>query len=130
MTVSPDPSVTAHRTAALCSLLGSPEDLRHPGVRENAERARDLVRGGAGADELTECFGVLDHVLRQAGAAGGLLNASRGATARGVAAHIKVAVCPGPVPCNRLERARDLLPAPLCAVHGARMRKSRLGPGR
>ncbi len=134
MTVSPDPPELAYRTAALCSLFGSSDDMRQPGVRGAAERARDLLRSGAGADELTGCYEDLDHALRRAGYAGGLVDGSRGTTAPtvaapGVATHIKVAVCPGPVRCGRLDRARDLLPAPHCAVNGARMRKARMGPG-
>jgi hypothetical protein len=128
MTVSPNVPELAHRTAALCSLLGSPDDLRQPGVREAAERARELLRSGAGADELAACYDALDHALRRAGYAGGLLDASRGATAPGVVTHIRVAVCPGPARCSRLERARDLLPAPRCAVHDTRMHKARLRP--
>ncbi|MBD0422216.1 hypothetical protein H0H10_24175 [Streptomyces sp. TRM S81-3] len=130
MTVSPDRSGLVHRTAALCALLGSREELRQPGVREAAERARDLLRSGAGADELTACFDDLDHVLRRAGYAGGLLDGSRGAAVPGVTPHLKVAVCPGPARCSRTERARDLLPAPHCAVHDTRMHKARLRPGR
>ncbi|MGW0391004.1 hypothetical protein ACWDYJ_08885 [Streptomyces sp. NPDC003042] len=129
MTVSPDRSELAHHTAALCSLLGSPDDMRQTGIRETAERARDLLRSGAGADELVECYDALDDALRRAGAAGGLVNGSRSATTPGVATHVKVAVCPGLVRCSRLERARDLLPAPHCAVNGARMHKTRLAPG-
>ncbi|MFD3578542.1 hypothetical protein [Streptomyces sp. NPDC058644] len=129
MTVSPDHPELASGTAALCSLLGSPDDMAEPGVREPAERARELLRSGAGADEIAECYESLDDALRRAGAAGGLVNGSRGATTPGLAPHIRVAVCPGPARCSRLERARDLLPAPQCAVNGARMRKARLGPG-
>ncbi|MFF1277624.1 hypothetical protein ACFVZC_30145 [Streptomyces marokkonensis] len=65
--------------------------------------------------------------MRRNGDARGLVAGSRGATAPGIAPHIKVAVCPGSPLCSRVERARDLLPAPYCAVHGTRMRKSRLG---
>ena len=128
MTVPLDRSELARRTAALCSLLGSPHDLRQPGVRAAAESVRDLLRSGAGADELAAGYEDIDDALRRAGDAGGLLNDSRSATAPGVAAHIKVAVCPGPAGCSRLERARDLLPAPHCAVHDTRMHKRRLRP--
>ncbi|MFI8090202.1 hypothetical protein ACIF9R_18065 [Streptomyces sp. NPDC086080] len=119
----PDPRAAA----ALCALLGSPEDLRQPGVREAAERARDLLRSGADADELAICYRALDTALRRNGDARGLVNESRGTTVPGITPHIKVAVCPGPTRCIRAERARDLLPAPYCAVHGTRMRKARLG---
>ncbi|GHG74727.1 hypothetical protein GCM10018779_51700 [Streptomyces griseocarneus] len=112
----------------MCVLLGSPDDLRHPGVREAAERARDLLRSAADADELATCYRALDTALRRAGDARGLVNESRGAAAPGIVPHIKVAVCPGPAQCTRVERARDLLPAPQCAVNGTRMRKGRLGP--
>ncbi|MFE4831698.1 hypothetical protein [Streptomyces sp. NPDC056672] len=129
MTASPGFPRPDHRAAAaLCALLGSPEDLRQPGVREAAERARELLRAGAGADELATCYGALDTALRRTGDARGLVNESRGGTAPGITPHIKVAVCPGPAQCVRVERARDLLPAPHCAVNGTRMRKGRLGP--
>ncbi|GAA3150378.1 hypothetical protein ACFQ0X_07360 [Streptomyces rectiviolaceus] len=129
MTVSPDRPELAHGTAALCALLGSPDDMRQPGVQEAAERARDVLQSGAGADEIAECYETLDHAMRRAGDAGGLVNGSRGAMTPGLAQHIRVAVCPGPAHCSRLERARDLLPAPHCAVNGARMRKGRLDAG-
>ncbi|WP_225826511.1 hypothetical protein [Streptomyces naphthomycinicus] len=125
----PEPDGPGHRAAAaLCVLLGSPDDLRHPGVREAAERARELLRSGADAAELAAGYRDLDRALRQSVDARGLDSESRGATAPGVAPHIKVAVCPGPARCTRVERARDLLPAPHCAVNGTRMRKGRLGP--
>lgn len=131
MTASSDLPHADHRaTAALCVLLGSPDDLRQPGVREAAERARDLLRSGADADELAACYRALDTALRRAGDARGLVDGSRGWSAPGVAPHIKVAVCPGPARCPRLERARDLLPAPHCAVNDARMRKGRLDSAR
>ncbi|MGW5861226.1 hypothetical protein ACWFRJ_03475 [Streptomyces sp. NPDC055239] len=131
MTASPDfPRPDRGAAAALCALLGSPEDLRQPGVRETAERARDLLRSGADSDELAACFGALDMLLRQTGDARGLVSDSRGGEAPGITPHIKVAVCPGPAQCARVERARDLLPAPHCAVNDTRMRKSRLGPAR
>ncbi|WP_217130883.1 hypothetical protein [Streptomyces sp. AC558_RSS880] len=127
MTASPYLPRPDRAAAALCALLGSPEDLRQPGVREAAERARDLLRSGADADELAACYRALDTALRRNGDARGLAGVSRGATAPGIAPHIKVAVCPESPVCARMERARDLLPAPFCAVHGTRMRKSRLG---
>ncbi|MEU6764896.1 hypothetical protein ABZ916_20485 [Streptomyces sp. NPDC046853] len=131
MTASPDSSRPDRRAAAaLCALLGSSEDLRQPGIRERAEQARDLLRSGAGSDELVACFGALDMLLRQSGDARGLVNESRGAEVPGITPHIKVAVCPGPTQCTRVARARDLLPAPHCAVNDTRMRKSRLGPAR
>ncbi|MDN3020540.1 hypothetical protein [Streptomyces sp. S.PB5] len=110
--------------AALCALLNQPEALRQPGVREAAERARDLLRAGADAAELAGPYRALDTALRQAGDARGLSGA-RVARAPGIAQHITVAVCPGPARCTRVERARDLLPAPPCAVNGARMHKRR-----
>ena len=129
MTVQPDRSALAQKTAALCTLLGSSGDVRRlPEVQAAAERALTLLRSDADAAVLAACYDDLDHVLRQAGDARGLLNESRGATTPGVATHIKVAVCPGPARCSRLERARDLLPAPHCAVHDTRMRKWRLRP--
>ncbi|MEU1375357.1 hypothetical protein ABZ442_17095 [Streptomyces triculaminicus] len=129
MTASPDSPRHDHRAAAaLCVLLGSPDDLRQPGVRQAAERARDLLRSAADADELATCYHALDTALRQSGDARGLVSETRGGTAPGISPHIKVAVCPGPARCARVERARDLLPAPQCAVNGTRMRKGRLGP--
>ncbi|MFF3732402.1 hypothetical protein ACFYXM_19260 [Streptomyces sp. NPDC002476] len=128
MTASSDfPQADHSATAALCVLLGSPDNLRQPGVREAAEHARDRLRSGADDDELATCYRALDTALRRAGDARGLVNESRGWTAPGVAPHIKVAVCPGPAQCPRVERARDLLPAPHCAVNGTRMHKGRLG---
>ncbi|MGW2052094.1 hypothetical protein ACWCPF_44340 [Streptomyces sp. NPDC001858] len=129
MAASPDfPSPDRRAAAALCALLGSPEDLRLPEVRETAGRARDLLRSGAGSDELAACFRALDMLLRRTGDARGLVNESRGGEVPGITPHIKVALCPGPARCTRVERARDLLPAPHCAVNGTRMRKGRLGP--
>ncbi|MEU1198129.1 hypothetical protein ABZ446_18100 [Streptomyces sp. NPDC005813] len=131
MTEPPDRSELAHRTAAFCALLGSSGDVRRlPEVRAAAERALALLRSGADTAALAAGYDDMDHALRRSGHAGGLTGGSRGATAPGVAAHIKVAVCPSSAPCTRLERARDLLPAPPCAVHGARMRKARLEPER
>ncbi|MET8571556.1 hypothetical protein [Streptomyces sp. NPDC004783] len=130
MTVSPGVPELVRRQAALCALLGSREELRQPGVLAAAERARDLLRAGAGADELAACFDALDHALRRAGYAGGLVPTSRGVEVPGVAVHLKVAVCPGRARCSRVERARDLLPAPQCAVYEARMHKTRLRPER
>ncbi|MGA5052805.1 hypothetical protein ACPCAK_17640 [Streptomyces cellulosae] len=127
MTASPYLPRPDRAAAALCTLLGSPEDLRQPGVREAAERARDLLRSGADGDELAACYRALDTALRRNGDASGLAGGSRGPSVPGIAPHIKVAVCPGATLCARVERARDLLPAPQCAVHGTRMRKSRLG---
>ncbi|MBM7168816.1 hypothetical protein JQK87_10400 [Streptomyces sp. G44] len=128
-TPAPFPHTPDRAAAALCALLGSSEDLRNPGVRELAERARDLLRSGAGADELAACYRALDIALRQAGDAGGLVNGSRRARVPGISRRIKVAVCPGPVRCARVERARDLLPTPSCAVYGTRMGKGDLSPG-
>ncbi|MFD5450138.1 hypothetical protein ACWDTR_30355 [Streptomyces sp. NPDC003470] len=130
MTVSPGAPELVRRQAALCALLGSREEMQQPGVGEAAERARDLLRAGAGPEELAVCFDALDHALRRAGYAGGLLVASRGVEVPGVTTHVKVAVCPGPARCSRTERARDLLPAPHCAVHDVRMTKARLRPDR
>ncbi|WP_415949447.1 hypothetical protein [Streptomyces sp. KLOTTS4A1] len=130
MTASPDLSSADRRSAAaLCALLGTPEDLRGPGVRELAERARDLLRQGAGAEELADCYSALDTALRRAGDARGLVGGSRGGRVPGVSRRIKVALCPGPIGCTRVERARDLFPAPSCAVHGIRMSKGDLSPG-
>ncbi|MFH8491295.1 hypothetical protein [Streptomyces longisporoflavus] len=131
MTASPDlPRPDRRAAAALCALLGSPEDLRQPGIREAAEQARDLLRSGADSDELAAGFRALDTLLRRTGDARGLVNGSRGGEVPGITPHIKVALCPGPAHCDRVARARDLLPAPHCAVNDTRMRKGRLGPAR
>ncbi|MGK5639369.1 hypothetical protein ACSNOK_13825 [Streptomyces sp. URMC 126] len=132
MNTTPDsPPPDQRAAAALCALLGSPDALRQPGVREAAERARDLLRSAADADRLAAGYRALDTALRRAGDARGLVDGFRGGTAApGVSPHIKVAVCPGPAECSRVERARDLLPAPHCAVNGTRMRKARLGAAR
>ncbi|WP_328718906.1 hypothetical protein OHT52_04960 [Streptomyces sp. NBC_00247] len=148
MTGSADlPEAGRWAAAALCVLLGSPGDLAQPGVREPAERARDLLRSGAdagvgteagsgpdgragsGADELAACYAALNTALRRAGDARGLVAGGRSARISGIARDVKVAVCPGPAHCSRVERARDLLPAPACAVNGTRMSRRRLGPG-
>jgi hypothetical protein len=131
MTASPDSSVPdPGAAAALCALLGSPDDLRQPEVRQAAERAGELLRSGADAAELAACYRALDTALRRNGDARGLAGIARRPTAPGIAPHLKVVVCPGPAECTRVERARDLLPAPHCAVNGTRMLKSRLGPAR
>ncbi|GHG99446.1 hypothetical protein [Streptomyces lanatus] len=130
MTASPNlPHDDHHAVAALCTLLGSSGAMRHSRVREMAERARDLLRSGAGADELAAHYSALDTLVRQEVDARGLVvTQSRTERVPGIVHHIKVAECPGPLHCTRVERARDLLPAPPCAVNGTRMRKGRLGP--
>ncbi|MET8828480.1 hypothetical protein ABZX40_22740 [Streptomyces sp. NPDC004610] len=119
----PDPRAAA----ALCTLLSSPAELGDPAVREAAERARDLLRAGASDAELGAAYRALDTALRRTADARGLVYASRGTNAPGVLPHLRVAVCPGPAQCPRVERARDLWPAPQCAVNETRMRKGRLG---
>ncbi|MEV7289701.1 hypothetical protein AB0O01_34995 [Streptomyces sp. NPDC093252] len=121
----PDPRAAA----ALCTLLGAPAELADPGVREAAERAAGLLRTGASDAELGAAYRALDTALRRTADARGLVNGSRGTSAPGVLPHLRVAVCPGPARCPRVERARDLWPAPQCAVNGTRMRKGRLGAG-
>lgn len=131
MTAAPDSSQPDRRAAAaLCALLGSPQDLRQPGIRETAEQARDLLRSGAHSDELAAGFRALDTLLRQSGEARGLVNGSRGAEAPGITPHIKVALCPGPAQCTRVARARDLTLPRTAPVNDTRMRKGRLGPAR
>ncbi|MCX5400320.1 hypothetical protein [Streptomyces sp. NBC_00102] len=177
MTASADlPRADRRAAAALCALFASPADLAQPGVREPAERARELLRSAAGsgtgagtdsgaddgagtgtdsgtdaatvartdsgtdaatvartdsgAAELAACYDALDTALRRAGEARGLVTDTRSVKIAGIVHDIKVAVCPGPVQCTRVERARDLFPAPPCAVNGTRMRKRRLGPDR
>ncbi|MGW8886327.1 hypothetical protein [Streptomyces sp. NPDC055749] len=128
MTVSPGIPELTRKTAALCELFSLPRDMRLPGVQEAAERTRDLLRSGAGADELAACYDELDHALRLAGEARGLAGYGRGATAPGLAAHTKVAGCPGPARCSRLEVVRFRLPPAHCAINDARMHKVRLDP--
>ncbi|WP_151480329.1 hypothetical protein [Streptomyces albicerus] len=118
---------------ALCVLLGAERELRDlPDVPEAAARAKSLVVAGADTEELRTAFRKLEDALRAAGDARGLLGRSRGypgQQAPGVSTQIRVAVCPGPVRCTRMEPARDLWPAPLCAIGEQRMRKVRLRPG-
>ncbi|WP_328907863.1 hypothetical protein OG230_35390 [Streptomyces sp. NBC_00234] len=128
MTASPGIPELSDKAAALCKLFSTSTELRRPGVQESAERARDLLRSGAGADELAACYDDLDHALRVAGDAQGLAGHARGATAPGLAPHTKVAVCPGPARCSRLHVVRYRLPAAHCAVNDARMHKARLEP--
>ncbi|MGW6603906.1 hypothetical protein [Streptomyces sp. NPDC055036] len=129
MTELSDPGELAPKTAQLCALLGSPGELRRmPEVQAAARRVLDLLHSGASATELAAAYDLLDQALRRAGYAGGLLSHARGARIPGVRAHIKVAVCPGPVRCSRLERAGDIWRAPPCAINGERMRKTRLDP--
>lgn len=128
MTASPDlPGPDHGAVAALCA-LGSPDDLEDPGVREAAKQALALLRAGAGYDELAVSYSALDTALRQAGDERGLAGDARDARVRGIAQHTKVAVCPGPAQCTRVERARDLLAAPPCTINGGRMRKRRQKP--
>jgi hypothetical protein len=118
---------------ALCVLLGAERELRAlPEVPEAAARAKALLVARADTDTLMTAFRALDDALRGAGDARGLLGRTRGHAPQqspGVHTQIKVAVCPEPVPCARLEPVRDLWPAPLCAVGEQRMRKVRLRPG-
>ncbi|MGP4050671.1 hypothetical protein [Streptomyces sp. 2A115] len=121
---------------ALCVLLGAERELRDlPRVPEAAARAKSLVVSEAAAEELRTAFRALDEALRGAGDARGLLGHSRGFSdppgqrMPGVSTQIRVAVCPEPVRCARLEPVRDLWPAPGCAISGQRMRKVRLSPG-
>lgn len=121
--------------AALCLLLGEPGgsggDRR---VAESAARARALLAASGDPLRVDEALHAVDEALRGAGDARGLLGGSRGATEPrppgsvlpGVRPQIKVALCPGEPRCPRREPARDLWPAPMCAVAGVRMRKERL----
>ncbi|WP_406160201.1 hypothetical protein OG298_24280 [Streptomyces sp. NBC_01005] len=117
------------KVAELCALLCSPDELRQmPEAHAAAESAVALLRSGADAADLETAYDALDRALRRAGLANGLLGRARSVRAPGVRTHLKVAVCPGPVRCGRLERAGDFRPAPPCAVNGERMRKARLAP--
>ncbi|MFJ7423094.1 hypothetical protein ACIQXD_31485 [Streptomyces uncialis] len=125
----------ADSVAALCLLLGetggSGGDRR---VAESAERARALLAASGDPRRVDEALHAVDEALRRAGDARGLLGGSRGATdprpsgsaLPGLRPQIKVALCPGEPGCPRREPARDLWPAPMCAVAGVRMRKERL----
>ncbi|MFJ8869431.1 hypothetical protein ACIRD6_27150 [Streptomyces sp. NPDC102473] len=129
MTELSDGGELARRTAELCALLGSPGELRRmPEVQAAADGAAALLRSEAGAADLTAAYDVLDQALRRAGYANGLLAHARSTRPPGLRVHVKVAVCPGPIRCGRLERAGDLRPAPPCAINGERMRKTRLEP--
>lgn len=135
MSSSASDNELAQQTAALCLLLG---EGRHevrdlPQVLEAAERARELLVAEADPEEVGAAMRAVDHALRQAGEARGLLGRSRSPVARlhppGMRQTVKVAVCPFRLRCDRRERARDLLPAPACAVNGGRMVKEQLFPG-
>ncbi|MFI6691445.1 hypothetical protein ACIBLA_06725 [Streptomyces sp. NPDC050433] len=127
----------ADSVAALCLLLDDPDgQLSTDGqVAEAVGRARRLLIANAAPDQLDAAFGAVDEALRRAGDARGLLGNLRGevfgypaipATLPGVRPMIKVALCPGTVPCTRREPAKDLRRAPACAVNGVEMRKERL----
>ncbi|MEO3749923.1 hypothetical protein [Streptomyces sp. B6B3] len=133
MTAQSEDRQVADHTAALCALLADERELRRlPEVSDAATHARSLVASRVGAEELRAAFRAVDDALRRAGEARGLLGRSRGVAsgqAPGIGPQLRVAVCPAAVRCSRVERARDLLPAPPCAVSGDRMRKVRLRPG-
>ncbi|MFG2174043.1 hypothetical protein ACGFMO_22185 [Streptomyces niveus] len=123
----------ADRIAALCLLLNDRDGL-HGGdgqVAETVERARRLLAAdGTDPARLDAAFEAVDQALRRAGDARGL-GSGRGDIALpgslpGIRPVINVALCPGAVPCTRREPAKDLRPAPACAVNGVRMRKERL----
>ncbi|MFI9202231.1 hypothetical protein [Streptomyces sp. NPDC053048] len=133
----------AERTAALCGLLAESDGHGHGDarVREAVARAVALLRAPARSEEeLAVAFRAVDDALRRAGDARGLLGRFRGAPVSraavvapglpGLRPAIRVALCPGEVPCTRREPARDLWPAPQCPLHGARMRKERLARDR
>lgn len=146
----PDPAhgerLRADRIAALCVLLTDPHGPQRTddGVTRAVERARGLVATGtgpgpvpdAGSRQLDDALQALDDALRRAGDSRGLLGYVRGILGEpppgsrlpGLRTTIKVAVCPGTEPCTRREPARDLRPAPPCALNGAQMRKVRLRP--
>ncbi|WP_299537584.1 hypothetical protein [uncultured Streptomyces sp.] len=129
MTEPADSGELADKAAQLCVLLASPGESRGmPEVEAAARLASDLLRSGAPGAELAAAYDHLDRALRRAGYAGGLLRQARRTRLPGVRTHLKVAVCPGPVRCSRLERAGDIRPAPPCAVNGERMHKTRLDP--
>ncbi|MFD3484484.1 hypothetical protein [Streptomyces sp. NPDC058665] len=128
----------ASSIAALCALLGARDGLWRTDEEVSAatERARALLAPGSTADpgQLDAAFRELDEALLRAGDARGLGGQLRvgpgrpypGPTIPGIRPMIKVALCPGTVLCTRREPAKDLRPAPPCALNGTRMRKERL----
>ncbi|MGX2993214.1 hypothetical protein JNUCC64_02785 [Streptomyces sp. JNUCC 64] len=124
----------AESVAALCLLLAEPDAGWDREVTRSAEHARSLLAAGGDPVRVDEALRALDEALRGAGDARGLLGRSRGvldarpsgAALPGMRPLVKVALCPGERPCPRREPARDLWPAPVCAVTGTRMRKERL----
>lgn len=140
----------AHRRAdsiaALCLLLAERDGPAHtdPDVMAAVERTRELLASASASAsapapspaQLDAALDALNEALRRAGYAAGLNGHARvgaipGRThpdIPGVRPMIKVAVCPGEVPCTRREPAKDLWPAPPCALNGVRMRRERLRP--
>lgn len=122
----------ADRIAALCLLLNDPDGLRSGDdqVAETVERARRLLTANTAnavdPAQLDAAFEAVDQALRRAGDARGLGSRRGDISLPGVRPMINVALCPGTVPCTRREPAKDLRPAPACAVNGVRMRKERL----
>lgn len=119
----------ADHIAALCLLLNDPDGLRSGDgqVAETVERARRLLTtDDVHPAQLDAAFEAVDQALRRAGDARGLGSRRGDISLPGVRPVINVALCPGTVPCTRREPAKDLRPAPACAVNGVRMRKERL----
>ncbi|MFE3116838.1 hypothetical protein [Streptomyces niveus] len=119
----------ADRVAALCLLLDDRDALRAGDgqVAETVERARRLLAADdTQPAQLDAAFEAVDQALRRAGDARGLGTGRGDIALPGVRPVINVALCPGAVPCTRREPAKDLRPAPACAVNGVRMRKERL----
>ncbi|MET9553576.1 hypothetical protein [Streptomyces sp. NPDC006645] len=115
--------------AALCLLLNDPAGLRSGDgqVAETVERARRLLAAGdAEPAQLDAAFEAVDQALRRAGDARGLGSRRGDIALPGVRPMIKVALCPGTVPCTRREPAKDWRAAPACAVNGVPMRKEPL----
>ncbi|MFE4493406.1 hypothetical protein ACFRKD_13230 [Streptomyces niveus] len=119
----------ADRVAALCLLLDDRDALSAGDgqVAETVERARRLLAADdTQPAQLDAAFEAVDQALRRAGNARGLGSGRGDIALPGVRPVINVALCPGAVPCTRREPAKDLRPAPACAVNGVRMRKERL----
>ncbi|MFJ6820079.1 hypothetical protein ACIQRJ_06650 [Streptomyces niveus] len=119
----------ADRIAALCLLLDDRDALRGGDgqVAETVERAKRLLAADdTQPAQLDAAFEAVDQALRRAGNARGLGSGRGDIALPGVRPVINVALCPGTVPCTRREPAKDLRPAPACAVNGVRMRKERL----
>ncbi|TDD93507.1 hypothetical protein E1298_09265 [Actinomadura rubrisoli] len=98
---------------------------RNPQVRNAAERVAALVREGAQPQSLLAALDELDDELLDAGSR----STSRSMIdVPGVPPRPEheVLCCPGPSPCSRVEEPRWPRRAPLCRIHGERLRRTAL----